>query len=182
MSTAIGIRCTDGVVLAADTRLVRDDTVRSGDAERVFGFGVAGAAAVGEQGDVDEFGRQLEAEVREYRLDRDDEVTLEAFASVAADVAAAVGVQALVAAPDGDAVRLREVGADGSVLEDDVAAIGSGTQFALGQLETFDTDMTLDAAESRVREVLAAVTERDPETGEGVALWRSDEERDRTTA
>lgn len=170
MSTIVGAECTEGALLAADTALVRDGRVASTSKRRVFDFDDCGAAAVG--GDVDEFGRQLEAEVREHRLERDAAMTVERFARVSADVAAETGVEAIIAAHDDGVARIRTVDADGGVVDDPYAARGSGAAAALGQLEAADLDVDLDTASSTLRDVLSAVAERDVETGDEVQVWR----------
>lgn len=171
MSTIVGVETDRGVALAADRASVTDGT-RGGDIDRLFAFEDAGAGAVGDPGDVGAFGRRLERELDRDRLERDRAPTVERVARVASDVAAEEDVDALVAARDDDGVaRLRSVDATGGVLTDAVGAAGTGAQIALGVLEDDRPDGSTDDLEGRLREVLAAVAERDPETGEAVDTW-----------
>jgi proteasome beta subunit len=171
MGTVVAIETAAGAVLAADKRTLRRGTVTEGP-KRVFDLDGAGAAAVGDQGDVDEFGRRLESEVRSDRTERDRKVNVDRLARVAAEVASAAGVDAVVAAHDEDGVaRIRQVDDEGAVLEGPFVALGSGAQIATGRLEGADRDRALDAAEDLARETLETVAERDPETGEEITVW-----------
>lgn len=172
MSTVIGIECTDGVVLAGDRTLVRGGSVASKSKQRVFDLGGAGAAVVGDASGIDEFERRLDAERREYETDRGP-LRIDPLERIASDLAAELGVEVLVAGLDegGDA-RLRAVGGDGAALDDPTAALGSGAEVAYGGLEGVDADASLDEAESSAREVMAAVAERDGETGDEVDVFR----------
>ena len=172
MSTIVGVETAAGVALAADRANVSGGTV-TGSVDRVFEFGAAGAAAVGDPGDVGTFERDLRSQLDRDRIERDREARVDRLARVASQVAADARVEALVGARDGDdRARLRAVDAGGAVLEDAVAAFGTGAPVALGRREeaTFEDD-DIEAVEERLREVLAGVAERDPETGEEVDVW-----------
>lgn len=171
MSTIVGVETDTGAALAADRSSVTEGTV-GGSVDRVFEFEAAGAAAVGDPGDVASFGRRLRSELDRERLERDRPVDADRVARVAADLAASKGVKAIVAARDDDGeARLRTVDASGGVLEDTVAAGGTGAQLALGILE--DT-ADRDDPEERVRDALELVAERDAETGDAVDTYSLD--------
>ena len=171
MSTIAGVECAGGAVLAADRTVARGGSVASREKERTFDLDGCGAVALGD--DVDAFGRELENEVRSYTTDRGDEMRMTPFASVASDLAESHGVEAILAARDGDGVaRIRAVDASGGVVEDPVAARGSGAAFALGQLEGLDAaDLSLDEAVTEVTGLFAAVAERDAETGDEIDVY-----------
>jgi proteasome beta subunit len=172
VSTILGIETDAGVVLAADRASIGSDGTVRGTVDRVFGFDAAGAAAVGDPGDVESFERRLQAELDRDRIERDRPVGVDRVARVASRIAAETGVEALVAARDGEGTaRLRAVDADGAVLADAVAAFGSGAPLALGRLEGATFDEAEGPPEDRAREVLAAVAARDSETGEEADVW-----------
>lgn len=172
MGTVIAIESEGGVVIAGDTRETRGGTVRSDNVKRVFDLGGAGTGAVGEAGDVDEFGRRLASEVRNRKLETDRDPDIGWIARAAAEVAEATGVEAVVGAPDDEGVpRVRRVGPDGSVLEDTTVALGTGAQLALGRLEDADLDRTLEETATLAREVVDTVSNRDTETGGDVDVW-----------
>jgi proteasome beta subunit len=172
MATIVGIECADGVLLAGDRTLTTDGTVRSTDKRHVFDYGAVGAAAAGEAGALDTFSRELAAEIREYRTERSVPVRIDPLARMASSLSASTGTEALVAAPDaGGAPRLRVVYADGSVVDDDRGALGSGAALALGQLDAAG-EVTLAGAADLVDDLFAAVAERDPGTGTDVDVYR----------
>lgn len=172
MGTIVAIESSDGVVLAADTRAVEGTTVKSDRVGRLFEMDGALAGAVGRQGDVDAFARSLERAVDAYELDRDREIGADQLGRLAAREAQDAGVRAVVAARDGGRARLREVDPDGSALESETVALGSGAETALGRLETADGDLDGDAAEEVAREAIAATAERDVETGSAIDVER----------
>lgn len=164
MGTIVGVAAAGGVVLGGD-RLTTDGSTVTGRTERVWDLEDVTAAAVGPSGDVDVFRRSFEAELNRQRTEA-GALSLQRVANVAAERARDEGVDALVAARDGDGVaRLREIGSDGSVLETEATARGSGTQVAVGALESGSAG-SLDEAEDLVREALAAAGGRDAETGD----------------
>jgi proteasome beta subunit len=174
MSTIVGLRCRDGVVVAGDRLQVRDGHVKSRDYEHVFDLsadeGEVGAAASGRN--VGEFADELEHALRSYRLDR-GAVGSDALERLASDVAAETGTEAIVATRDDDGrAGLATVSADGAAHADSPAVFGTGTSLALGVLEDRDVaEQSVSEAETAVREVFEAVSTRAPETGEEVDVW-----------
>lgn len=168
----VAIETDAGVVLAGDTRTTTGGTVTSDSVQRVFDLDGAGAGAVGDPGDVDEFGRRLESELRTHEMETDTGTALNWIARTAAETATATGVEAVVGARDADGVaRIRRVGPDGSVLEDATVALGSGAPVALGRLEDADLGADLDETAALARDVVAVAAERDVETGGDVDVW-----------
>lgn len=168
MPTVITFECEGGALVAADRTVLRGDTVASRTAERVFDLEDCGGAAVD---DPDEVRRQLDAEVREYRTREDRPPGIDPFTRMTRDVVRAVGTDAAVLARDDQGrPRVRAVYADGSVIEADPLALGSGAELALGQLETAPS-LDLAEAEAFAREVFEGVAERDPRTGGEVDVW-----------
>lgn len=166
MATIVAVDCTDGVLLAGDRVVVRDGAV-AGSRRHVFDFDGVGAAAVGD--DPAAFRRQLDAAIRAYDA-AGGEPGIDALARMAADAAEAADVDAIaVARDDGGRARARSV-TDG-VLEEQLAALGSGAPTVLGHLEGTD-EADLEESESRVRAAFRAAAARDPGTGAAVDVWR----------
>lgn len=170
MATIAGVDCADGVLLAGDRRVVSDGAV-AGERRLVFDLDGVVAAATG--GDVDEFRRRLEAEVREYRTSRGGP-TVDTLARLATEAVDGTDVEAIVAGRDEDGRAALRTLAEGAVLEDDVVASGSGAQVVLGRLEGAGGASIADA-EPRVREAFSAAAERDPGTGSGLDVVRLDD-------
>ncbi|MFB6236385.1 MAG: hypothetical protein ABEH81_16225 [Halopenitus sp.] len=174
MPTAIGFRCEDGVVIAADRTLVRNGMVESRDHQRAFGYDDEewGVAVAGD--DAHAAHDELQEKIRGYEADRDWEraPALEALGRMAGEVADDHDAPLVVAGLAEDGVAgIRVAYADGSTIEETVTAVGSGTESALGQLEALDTDKPTPAAAEVAREVIATVAERDPATGEAADVW-----------
>lgn len=171
MGTVVGIRLDDGVALAADRRATDGSTVRSDDLGKLFAFDGAGAGATGSASAIQEFGRRLEDELRQLRSREDREPSMGALERLASDVASETGAEAIVAAREDGLASLRAIDAEGGAVEDDVLALGTGAQVALGQLEGVDRDGSVEDADGILENVLEAVAERDTETGETVDVW-----------
>jgi proteasome beta subunit len=173
MATILGVEVDGGAVLAGDRLRTEGGTVKSENERHVFDFGAVGAAAVGDAGAVDEFERRLRSDVSDHETRSGDPMSVTRLASVASDLAADLGVEAVVAARDEDGVpRIRAISADGGVLTDPTAALGSGAQFAVGLLDGADRNVGLDAGEQLLRDALDTAAERDTGTGEAVDTYR----------
>ena len=171
MGTVVAIESDGGVAIAGDTSAVTDGTVRSESVDRLFEFDSMGAGAVGDPGAIQEFGRELDAELRHRELEAGS-AGIEELARIAERQARSAGVDAVVAARDDEGIaRLREIGAERGVLSTSTAAIGSGAPVALGQLEAVQSGLDLDEAATKVRDIVRAVAERDAETGGDVEVW-----------
>lgn len=172
MGTVLAVEGRDGVVIAGDSRDVDDGTVTSERVQRVFDLDGVGAGVVGEVSDIQEFRRQLDAELRSRRLEPGDAVDIDEVARIAARQARRASVDAVVASREAAGhARLREVGSDGRVLSDSPVALGSGAAVALGRLEAIDLDAGVDEVASSVRDVVATTMERDTDTGGEVDVW-----------
>lgn len=174
MPTAIGFTCADGVAIAADRTFVRNGMVETRDHQRAFGYDDEdwGVAVAGD--DAHAVHDELQTKIRQYEADRDWEraPALEALSRMAGEVADEYDAPLIVAGLDesGDA-GIRAAYADGSLIEDTQLAVGSGTESALGQLESLETDTPHPGAAEVARDVIATVSERDPATGEEADVW-----------
>lgn len=167
MGTIIGVECKDGTVLAGDTLRTQDNVVTGTEAGKVFSYDSMAVAVEGPYSGVDEFARKFEVELRQYRTEKEAEsMEIDRFARVAATIAQSTDVDVIVSARDEDGIaRIRHVSQDGGILSDAVAAVGSGAEIAIGNLESADLDIGLDEAEELVQETLEVVAQRDTETG-----------------
>jgi len=171
MGTVVAIATDPGVAIAGDS-LVVDDGVTDDGVRRVFEFDSVGGGVVGNPGDVQEFQRRLESDVRTRELETDASVDVDSLAQIAARWAAEADVDAVVGARDENGVaRISEVGSDGRVLENDRVALGTGAEIALGRLESVPEDLEADEVAPTAREILETVVDRDSETGGEVVVW-----------
>ncbi|SEV88707.1 Ntn hydrolase family protein [Halobacterium jilantaiense] len=166
MGTVVAIETEGGVAFAADTGVVDDSDATSEGAHRLFAFDEALAGAVGDPGDVGEFGRRVDATLRELDVEAGRDIGITSFARLAADAAEDLGVEAVVAARDGDGrAWFRRVGPEGGALGDSQqTAIGSGAAVALGHLDSATAGPELSDAVELARESVDAARDCDPET------------------
>lgn len=171
MSTIVGFKCKDGVLLAADRLLVRNETIESTSKERLFVVDdVAGAACDGPAGAIDEFGREFERVVRSYQTERGP-IGIDPLETQVSSITADVGIDAIVATHDEDGIaRVSALGRDGSQLSDSPLVRGTGAQLFIGALGI--EGGSLDTVEPKVRSAFKTVAENDPKTGEAVDVWR----------
>ncbi|WP_122089462.1 Ntn hydrolase family protein [Halalkalicoccus subterraneus] len=174
MGTIVGVRLTDGVALAADKRATGGSTVRSESVEKLFAFdgAEAGAVAADETGAIQTFGRKLDTEVRQRGTEQGSLIRIDPLSRLASELAADTGVEAVVAARDGEGVaRMRAIDSAGAELDEKVVAQGTGAQFALGQLDGMDRDESIDGAADALGSIFERIAERDTETGEDCTVW-----------
>jgi proteasome beta subunit len=113
----------------------------------------------------------VKSELDRYRTDRGHDPNVEVVARSAARICESEGVEAIVAGRDGESTaRLRTIGNDGSILEDEAAALGSGAEMALARLDEAEFAEDIDGVADQIREIMAGIAERDTETGTDVDL------------
>ncbi|MEM4782167.1 MAG: 20S proteasome subunit A/B [Halalkalicoccus sp.] len=172
MGTVVGVRLRDGVALAADKRATSESAVRSESLQKLFDYDAAGAVAAGEPSAIGTFGRRLETEIRTRQTEQGTTIRIDPLARIAGDLASETGVEAVVAARDGELVaRVRAIDSSGGELAEEVLAQGTGAQFALGQLDGIDRELSVREADERLESLLRRVAERDTETGEEIDVW-----------
>ncbi|MDH5020067.1 Ntn hydrolase family protein [Halobacterium rubrum] len=165
MGTVVAVEVEDGVAVAANTGAVADGTAMDEGARRLFAFDAAVVGAAGEQGDVDEFSRQIDRVVRDLDVGSSRDADVRSLGRRVADTADDLGVEAAVAARDDDGrARLSRVDASGASARTDTVALGTGVEPALGRLESADPGVDLDEAVALAREGVRAARARDPET------------------
>ncbi|HKJ60188.1 MAG TPA: hypothetical protein VKA37_13235, partial [Halobacteriales archaeon] len=104
---------------------------------------------------------------------------IDAVARMAAEAVSEGDVEALVAARD-ESGRAQVRSVTDGVLDERVAALGSGAPTVLGHLETIG-DVDLEGAESGVREAFQAAAARDAGTEAEIDVWRLADEGDEST-
>ncbi len=172
MGTVLGVRAADGVALAADRRATSGGTVRSESLEKLLEYDAAGAAVAGDPDGIQAFGRELDAAVRRRETERDSAIRIDPLSRLATDLASEAGVEAIVAARDGNRVaRLRAIDGSGGALEETAVARGTGVEFALGQLDGMDQEVSVEEAAEVLGSILERVAERDTETGGDREVW-----------
>lgn len=172
MSTIVGLEIDGGALIVGDRTVERGGTRVGDTVRRVFDFEDAGAAAVGDPGEIPAFERRLDAEIRASRTEREERIGIHRLAHISSPIADALDIDAIVSAYDDESVaRIRSVGRDGSILGETPIAFGTGAPIALGRLDEIDRADELAAVEKRVRGLFDAISKRDPKTGTDVDTW-----------
>ncbi len=169
----VGVRATNGVLLAADTRTSRGAMVASDEAEKLWS--VHPSAAIGspvDLGDADAVARALRAEVDRYEHHRGQQLSVPALATAAGhEHRARPGLDATVVLGgiDETGSHVFAIGVDDGVVESDYAAAGTGRQSASGVLDRADTDsFSIADARDLVASAIESAAARDPRTGPAV--------------
>ena len=198
-TTTVGIATEDGVVVAADRRASLGGRFVSNKSvlkiEQVHPTAVM--TLVGSVGGAQSFVRTLRSESDLYEVRRDDEMSVHALATLAGNFARGgpwFAINPIVAGTDSEAPRTSDsasgdeprahegshvysVDPAGGVMEDDYTVTGSGMQLAYGTIEgQYDPEMSLDAARDLAVRAVAAASERDTGSGNGVTVATVDEE------
>lgn len=169
MGTAVGIRGNDGVAVAADRRVLADGQVRSDDVDHLYTVERLAIATVGPPAAVQTAHRELDAALRQYRLEHDRPIHATPARRIVSDVASDAGVSALLGVPDsdGEAILVR-VDADGGVSEETDAAVGEGAAAVLGLLDSLDREADAATLAGELDDVLRTAAERETTIGEAV--------------
>ncbi len=183
-TTTIGIKCKDGIILAADKRATAGHMIVDKRAEKVHiidnKIALTIAGLVSDAQFLTKLGR---AEIKLKSLKSNSEISVKEAANLMANLSYAnlrkmsmvqgiVGF--LVGGADESGYHLYNIGVDGSVTEEDkFTSDGSGSVFAYGVLETLYTEgMTLDQGQELVLKALNAAMQRDSASGSGIDVVR----------
>ncbi|MFP8958195.1 proteasome subunit alpha [Natrialbaceae archaeon A-CW3] len=174
-TTIVGATGTDSVVLAGDTRAsLGGRFVTNQDVRKVEPIG--DRAAVGFTGSVSSaqaLVRQLRAEMRLYEHRHNRSPSTSTLASMAASLlrSGRLPMLELVLVGMDEQPAVYSIGRDGSILESPFAAAGSGMQVAYGALEEgYRNDLSSGETRSIVTSAVAAATERDTASGDGMTI------------
>ncbi|PSQ12820.1 proteasome subunit beta [Halobacteriales archaeon QS_5_70_15] len=173
-TTTVGIVASDGVVLATDRRaslggrfVSNKRTVKVEQVHPTAAITIAGSV-----GGAQAYTRQLRAQARLYETRRGEPMGMDALATAAGNALRGLPVSPLLGGADADGPRLFQLDA-GGVLEDEYGATGSGTQVAVGAIEgRYDPDADVEATSRLAADAVAAASERDTASGNGLVLAR----------
>ncbi len=176
-TTVVGVRTETAVVLAADRRAsLGGQFVSNKDVRKVEAVHPRAAMGLsGGVGAVQALARQVRAEADLYDARRGSPPTMRALSTLVGDLVRGVPAQLLlggVDAGDGDPdPALYELDGGGAVTSTAYAAAGSGLQVAYGVLERVEgEDPDTEQARSVAADAVAAASERDTASGNGLTL------------
>lgn len=175
-TTTVGIRTADAVVLAADRRAsLGGRFVSAKDATKVEQVHPSGAVTIaGSVGGAQSFIRSLRSEASLYESRRGEPMSATALTTMAANLVKSnpgFRTSPLVGVVDDDGPALFELDQAGGLMEKAYGSVGSGMQVAYGTLEGgFAEDLSVEAARELATDAVAAASERDTASGNGVTV------------
>ena len=177
-TTTVGMVCSDGVVIGADTRATMDTFIASPEAKKVWkidenlGLTIAGAV-----GDAQELIRIMKAQNEIYKMNEGRPLSPRSACSLLSIILQEnkmmpFYVQLIIAGMDKDQPQLYNIDAIGGYTDETkFTATGSGSLTALGYVEdSYKKGMTAKDAIKNVARALAIAMKRDSATGDSMII------------
>jgi proteasome beta subunit len=174
-ATTVGVVCSDGVVLASEKRVTYGYFVMSKVGKKVFKVtDRIGVACAGLVGDMQILAREVEAQANLFSMDVGRKITVRSAAKLMANILfnrryAPLITQTIVGGLDEEGASLYVLDVLGSLIPDKYAAVGSGTELAIGVIEEGykETIHVKEAKELVIRAIKSAIN-RDVMSGDGI--------------
>jgi len=173
-TTTVGIRGTDGVVIATDMRAsLGGRFVSNKNVQKVEQIHPnAALTLVGSVGGAQSFIRSLEAEVNLYEARRGEHMSMQALSTLAGNFARGgpfFAITPILGGIDDEGTHVYSIDPAGGVMEDDYTITGSGLTVAYGTLEDrYEERMSLEETRDVAVAGVRAAAERDTGSGNGV--------------
>ncbi|MCL4374089.1 MAG: proteasome subunit beta [Candidatus Marsarchaeota archaeon] len=177
-TTTVGMICSDGIVIGADTRATMDTFISTSEAKKVWkisdnlGMTIAGAV-----GDAQELIRIIKAQSDLYKMNEGRPMSPKAAASLLSIILQEnkmmpFYVQLIVAGMDGDVPQLYDMDPLGGYTENTkFTATGSGSLTALGYIEDmYKKGLTTKEAVKGIARALSIAMRRDSATGDNMII------------
>lgn len=177
MTTIVGIRTKEGVVLGSDRRASKGFFIGSKITQKITKIDDTLAVAIaGQLSDADYMVKLVKAERNLVELRRGFPVTVKESARLIANQAYTglknyqpYFVELLVGGVDQEGGQIFVADMSGAITSEEFASSGSGSPIAYGVLESiYHKDMTNEQAKEIVTKAVAAAMERDPGSGNGI--------------
>ena len=174
-ATTVGVVCPDGVILASEKRVSYGYLIVSKGGKKVFKItDRIGAACAGLVSDMQILVREVEAYANLYSLDVSRPISVRSAAKLMSTLLfnrrlAPLITQTIVGGLDEEGATLYALDIMGSVIPDKYAAVGSGTQIAMGLLEEgYKENLTIEEAKNLVTRSIKSAISRDIMSGNGI--------------
>lgn len=174
-TTTLGFVCTDGVVLASDSRATMGYLISDKNARKIYQIDDALAlTTAGMVADNQMLVRIMKAQSSLYKL-QGKPMNVKAAATLLANILQGnkyfpYWVQLILGGYDSEG-RIFELDAVGGIGEKNVSATGSGSPVAYGVLEqSYKEDLTIEEGKSIAVRAIKAALERDAATGNFINL------------
>ncbi|MCW4054960.1 MAG: archaeal proteasome endopeptidase complex subunit beta [Candidatus Bathyarchaeota archaeon] len=174
-ATTIGVVCADGVILASEKRVTYGHFVMSRGGKKVFRItDQIGAACAGLVGDMQILTREVEAQANLFSMEVGRPISVRAASKLMSNILfnrryAPLITQTIVGGLDDEGPSLYVLDVLGSLIPDKYAAVGSGTEIAVGVLEDgYKEGMSVEEAKALVTRAVKSAISRDAMSGDGV--------------
>lgn len=176
-ATAVGIKVKNGVVLAADKRVTYGFTLMSRAGKKVFKItDRIGMTSAGYIADMQTIAKNIAAEIRLYELESGFPLTVYSAAKLMSLILynrrlLPYLIETIVGGVDEEGPHIYILDPIGAVIEDDYAALGTGSQVAIGIIEdSYSEKMSLSEAEKLAEKAIRAAFSRDAVSGDGIDI------------
>jgi proteasome beta subunit len=174
-ATTIGVVCADGVILASEKRVAYGHFVMSKGGKKVFKITKQiGVACAGLVGDMQILTREVEAQANLFSMEVGRPISVRAASKLMSNILfnrryTPLITQTIVGGLDGEGASLYVLDVLGSLIPDKYAAVGSGTEIAVGVLEEgYKEGMPLEEAKALVTRAIKSAISRDAMSGDGI--------------
>jgi len=174
-ATTVGVVCTDGVILASEKRVTYGSFVMSKGGKKVFKItSQIGAAYAGLVGDMQVLTREVEAQANLFSMEVGRRISVRAAAKLMSNILfnrryAPLITQTIVGGLDDEGPSLYVLDVLGSLIPDKYAAVGSGTEIAMGVLEEgYKEELSIEEAKALVTRAVKSAISRDAMSGDGI--------------
>lgn len=171
-ATVVGIKCTDGVVVATDTLITWGTLTLSEKGIKAFKLTDSIVlASAGLTSDYQMLVNRLRAQIKLFELNQKKAITVKALSKLLANTLYSIRqtplyVQTVVVGVDANGPQLYTLDMGGSLIPDDFTATGTGTGTAYGVLEnSLKTEVTVKEAEEIAIKAVKAGIARDIQSG-----------------
>ncbi|RLM57489.1 proteasome endopeptidase complex, archaeal, beta subunit [Halobellus sp. Atlit-31R] len=172
-TTTVGLKTSEGVVLATDMRASLGRMVSSKNVQKVEEIHPTGALTIaGSVSAAQSLISSIRAEVRLYESRRGEDMSMQALSTLLGNFlrsGAFFIVQPILGGVDEEGPHIYSIDPAGSILEEEYTVTGSGSQYALGVLEQeYDEELSIDEAKSVAARAIKSAVERDLASGNGI--------------
>ncbi len=174
-ATTIGIVCQDGVILAAEKRVSYGFFIASKGGKKVFKItDQIGAACAGLVSDMQVLVRDVEANANLFSMDVGRKISVRATAKLMSNILfnrrmMPLITQTIVGGIDEEGPSIWVLDVLGSVLPDDYAVVGTGTEIAIAVIEeSYKKDLKVAEAKDLATRAIKSAISRDTMSGDGI--------------
>ncbi len=176
-ATVVGLKCSDGVVLAAEKRVSWGRMVMSRHGKKVFQITPRmGLAFAGMVSDMQALTREVTAYANLYNLEHNREITVRSMDKLISNMLfqrrmMPLLMETVVGGVDGDGPALFSMDPVGSLIPDPYITAGTGAPIAMGLLEAqYSEEMDVEAGAELALNAIRSAVARDVTSGDGVDI------------